>query len=288
MLTERDREIIRHIHRNRFLRSSHLCSLLPGSSQQLLRRLKLLYHHGYLERPRIQIEYYHEGGSREFVYGLGRRGAVVMQKELGCDLRTLMWDTKNGSIGRVLLKHALLVSDVMVAIELACRARGIRLLTERELTPTGSRIGDRERFRWRVDVAGQKLSAVPDRVFALEFNGKDGKLQRSFFFLEADRGTMPVVRKTLSQTSFYRKLLAYEATWLGGFHERLFGFNRFRVLTVTASAKRVASLVEACAKLQSGHGLFLFADTTILDSDQGILSHICQTGRPGQTSTLLQ
>jgi hypothetical protein len=33
------------------------------------------------------------------------------------------------------------------------------------------------------------------------------------FFLEADRGTMPVTRWTLSQTSFFRKLLAYEATW---------------------------------------------------------------------------
>lgn len=286
-LTQRDCEIIRHIHRNRFLRSSHLCSLLPGSSQQLLRRLKLLYHHGYLERPRIQIEYYHEGGSREFVYGLGRKGAGVIQTELGCELQTLMWDTKNGSIGRVFLKHALLVSDVMVAIELACRVKGIRLLTERELAPTGGRNEDREQFRWRVNVAGQRLSAVPDRVFAFEFSGENGSTRRSYFFLEADRGTMPVIRKTLSQTSFHRKLLAYEATWAEGVHEKLFEFNRFRVLTVTASTKRVNSLVEACTKLKSGHGLFLFADMTILDSSQDILTHVCRTGRPKVNGTLM-
>ena len=59
-LTERDREIIRLVHRHRFLRSSHICSLIPGSPQQLLRRLKLLYHHGFLERPRSQIDYYHQ------------------------------------------------------------------------------------------------------------------------------------------------------------------------------------------------------------------------------------
>ena len=211
----------------------------------------------------------------------------MIGKELGCDLRTLMWDTKNGSIGRIFLKHALLVSDVMVAIELSCGAKGIRLLTERELAQIGNRNGDQERFRWSINVAGQKLSAVPDRVFALELVGADGTARRSYFFLEADRGTMPVVRKTLFQTSFFRKLLAYEATWADRLHEKLFGFHRFRVLTVTTNAKRVQSLVEACSKLKAGHGLFLFADAAILNSPRDILSHPCRTGRPGETAQLL-
>src|ERR1035438_3364354 len=66
-LTERDREIIRLVERFRFVRSSHICSLIPGSPQQLLRRLQLLYHHGFLERPRAQLDYYHRGGSRQMV-----------------------------------------------------------------------------------------------------------------------------------------------------------------------------------------------------------------------------
>jgi hypothetical protein len=52
------------------------------------------------------------------------------------------------------------------------------------------------------------------------------------FFLEADRGTMPVVRSGLTQTSFYRKLIAYEATWTQKIHQRHLGIHRFRVLTV--------------------------------------------------------
>jgi hypothetical protein len=284
-LTERDREIIRHIHRHRFLRSSHICSLIPGSSQQLLRRLKLLYHHGYLERPRIQLEYYHEGGSHEFVYGLSGRGASLIRAEIGCEPGTLLWDTENGSIGRVFLKHALLVSDVMVAIELACREKRIRLLTGPELAPSGDK--SRRRFRWNVTVAAQKLSAVPDRVFALEFEGSDANPRRSYFFLEADRGTMPVIRKDVTQTSFYRKLAAYEATWTQSLHEKLFGFYRFRVLTVTTSAKRVESLIEACSKLKSGHGLFLFTDTKVLEAPRDILSSVWHSGRAGETGTLL-
>jgi hypothetical protein len=47
-LTKRDREIIRLVHRHRFLRSHQIVALLDASQQQVLRRLKSLYHHGYL------------------------------------------------------------------------------------------------------------------------------------------------------------------------------------------------------------------------------------------------
>lgn len=66
-LTERDREIIRLVQRYRFLRSPQIVALIASDSQQLLRRLQLLYHHGYLERPRAQIDYYHQGGSRHMI-----------------------------------------------------------------------------------------------------------------------------------------------------------------------------------------------------------------------------
>jgi len=280
-LTERDREIIRLVYRHRFLRSSHICSLVPGSSQQILRRLKLLYHHGYLARPRAQIDYYHQGGSREIVYGLGNKSASILKPEFGEMFRQTPWDEENGSAKRTFLQHALLVSDIMVSIELACRQSEVRLLTEQELATKN------QPFRWSMIVAGQKLSAVPDRVFALELKVADGNSRRSYFFLEADRGTMPVIRKSLSQTSFYRKLLAYEATWAQGIHEKQFGFHRFRVLTVTTSIARVKSLIDACSKLKSGHGLFLFTDRAVLDKPQNILSHTWQTGRPGETGTLL-
>jgi hypothetical protein len=87
-------------------------------------------------------------------------------------------------------------------------------------------------------------------VFALEITGVNGNVRRSYFFLEADRGTMPVIRKGLSQTSFYRKLLSYEATWRQEIQQKLFGFPRFRVLTVTSNPARVKSLIDACSKLE--------------------------------------
>ena len=287
-LTERDHEIIRLVQRFRFVRSSHICSLIPGSPQQLLRRLKLLYHHGLLERPRSQIDYYHKGGSRHMVYGLGSKGAAFLRRDLNPIFGQVRWGEKNRAAGRVFLEHALLVSDVMVAIELACCRTGIRLLTDRELAVVDKTTGERRPFRWQVKISNRlKLGVIPDYVFALDFKDRRGAGNRAFFFLEADRATMPVKRKNLSQTSFYRKLRAYEATWSQAIHQRQFGFHRFRVLTITTSAERVKSLVSACSKLERGQGLFLFADRTVLEKPGDMFLAVWQTGKQGHTVSLL-
>jgi hypothetical protein len=287
-LTERDCEIIRRVERFRFVRSSHLCSLIPGSQQQLLRRLKLLYHHGFLERPRAQIDYYHRGGSRHIVYGLGNKSASLLKQELGVTFHERDWSEKNRSVGRVFLEHALLVSDVMVMIELACRQTEIRLLTRRELAVRDKTTGERRPFRWQVNVSKNlKLGVIPDYVFALDFKDKGGAGKRTCFFLEADRSTMPVIRKNLSQTSFYRKLRAYEATWSQGLYRSQFGFDRVRVLTVTTSPERIKSLLNACGQVKRGQGLFLFADRTVLEKPGHIFRPMWQTGKGGQTVSLL-
>lgn len=75
-LTERDREMLRLVQRHRFLRPSHLVAMLNGSRQTLLRRLQRLYHSGYLDRPRAQLDYFSRGGSRTIVHGLRRKGAI--------------------------------------------------------------------------------------------------------------------------------------------------------------------------------------------------------------------
>ena len=281
-LTQRDREILRLVHRHRYLRSPQIAALVGGGSQQLLRRLQLLFHHGYLERPRAQLEYYHQGGSRPIVYGLGNKGAALLKEEDGAAFQELRWGEKNRAVGRIFLEHALLVSDVMVSIELACRRNGrVRLLSDEELR------GGKQPFNWKVKASGRKLGVIPDGVFGLEFEDESGQPSRAFFFLEADRGTMPVTRLNLSQTSFRRKLLAYEATWQQSIHQSRFGFHRFRVVTVTTSAVRVDSLVSACSELASGHGLFLFADRTVLNNPDFLSTPVWHTGREGERGSLL-
>jgi hypothetical protein len=282
-LTERDHRIIRLIHRHRFLRSDQIVSLVGGSPQQLLRRLNLLYHHGYVERPRAQLQYYERGGSKSIAYGLGSKSGELLRTDCGIVVHPDSWNEKNHDIGRVYLEHALFVSEVMVSLELACRKRGgVRLLYEDELDLPVIK----EPFQWRATIeGGTKLGVIPDRVFALEYPDHTGKPQRAYFFLEADRGTMPIVRKSLAQTSFHRKLLAYEATWTRKVHQRYLGISHFRVLTVTTVSGRVRSLLQACLQLKRGHGLFLFADQSMLGKDP--FSPVWLNGKTGELSPLL-
>jgi hypothetical protein len=278
-LTGRDHDIIRQIYRHRFLRSNQIVSLVGGSPQQVVRRLQLLFHHGYLERPRAQLQYFERNTSHHFAYGLGNKGGMLLRHQFGIAVDSESWNEKNHVIGRVYLEHTLLVSEIMVSLELTCRQHGITLLYEDQLRQSV----EKQSFKWRVE-GKLKLGVVPDRVFALEYADEKGETQRAYFFLEADRGTMPVIRKNLVQTSFYRKLLTYEATWVNKIHQRQLGIHRFRVLTVTTSAARLNSLLDACSKLKRGHGLFLFADRTILEKD---LLSAGWHGKPGQTGRLL-
>ena len=273
-LTARDNVILQIIHRHRFLRSHQIVVLLGGSAQNLSRRLQWLFHHGYLERPRAQLQYYERSGSQTIAYGLGNKSGSLLK------LNPATWGEKNRAIGRMYLAHALLVSDVMVSLELACRQHGIRLLHDDELN-----LHIETPLHWQVKIRdGTKLGVIPDRVFALEYPDQTGQIQRVYYFLEADRGTMPVVREKLSQTSFYRKLLAYEATWTSKVHQRHLGIPRFRVLTVTTSAARVKSLLQACSQLQRGHGLFLFADESVLQKD--LLTAVWQCGKANAMTVL--
>ena len=276
-LTSRDGEILKCLQRHRFLRSYHIVALSAGSRQQVLRRLQRLFHHGYLERPCCQINYY-QSGSRRIAYGIGNKGARWLKRELVLPYHKLDRKWKN-RVTRLFLEHALLVSDVMVAVELACRNQpGVRLLTPDDLDLPKKR----EPFQWTVDIGRRlKCGVIPDRVFGLDFNGKP-----CWYFLEADRGTMPITRSNLDQTSFQRKLLAYEATWSQNLHRTRFGWQRFRVLTVTTNSQRVQGIIEACRGLAHGHGLFLFLDAAALAKHADILTIPWQTCRPEKTEVL--
>jgi len=282
LLTERDRGIIRIVHRHRFIRSHQIAILLGGSQQAIVRRLQLLFQHGYLERPRVQLQFVEGGGSQAIAYGLGKKGAAMLRQERDMPAEVITENPRHDAVGGIFLAHTLLVSSVMVSLELACRKHGIRLLYENKLAlPV-----EKRPFQWWVKIAGGiKLGVIPDVVFALEYTDMNGQKQRAYFFLEADRGTMPVVRKKLVQTSFYRKLLAYEATWTNKVHQRHLGIPRFRVLTVTTIPARIESLLKACSQLQRGHGLFLFTDSSALEKD--LFAAVWRCGKGGAPSCLL-
>ena len=133
-LTSRDLALLAHVARHRFLASTHFAVLDGGSSQGVLRCLRSLYDHGYLDRPKSQLATLHDQGPRPFVYGLGPKGARAL-REYGHRIDNRVdWSDKNKRAGAIFLAHTLDIADFMVSLELACRTNGkIALVREDEL-----------------------------------------------------------------------------------------------------------------------------------------------------------
>src|ERR1700750_2161701 len=77
VLTDRDRDILRELHRNRFMHTHQLQALFGA---RVRHRLTVLAKQRYIERPAAQWVWRHRegGGSNPLVYALGNRGAHVL------------------------------------------------------------------------------------------------------------------------------------------------------------------------------------------------------------------
>ena len=108
---------------------------------------------------------------------------------------------------------------------------------------------------------------MPDFLFGLRF--PDGS--RRCFMVEIDRGTMPISRSDLSQTSFALKMRAYLAAHAAGQHQQSYGWKAFRVLTITTDQNRIASMADALRQMPTPRGpgasLFLFATRNTLNAN---------------------
>lgn len=293
-ITERDLAILQQVFRHRFLRSTHLQALF-GGQQVFLRRLAELYHHGFLDRPREPIEFYACAGSKPMVYALGNKGADLLRDHCGLPRGKVNWAEKNQGIGPLFLDHTLLVADVMVALELACRTNGrVRFVPAEELLARAPEVTRRRPrpFEWSVACRylGEPvtLGVAPDACFGLHFLDRPEGRNHAYFFLEADRATMPIVRNNVRQTSFVRKMTAYAETWKQGIHTAVYGIKNFRVLTVTSSAERVGNLIQANRDLGNGQGsrLFLFTDTATFRAAEDPLALEWHSGQ-GETRVRL-
>jgi hypothetical protein len=263
-LTDDDVEIVRQIARHRFLRSTHIAALVGRSLDRTNDRLRCLYHAGYIDRPRAQLDRFPTSGSASMVYALADRGARLLRDLDGAQFRNLEWSRKNREAGRPFIEHQVAVANFQVALEHAARARGdVRIIPADEMiasphspiTPQSFELRSRISHRGAIHDVG----VVPDLVFGLRL--LDGA--RRNFMVEIDRGTMPVVRSDLAQTSFARKMRVYLAGLAGKQHERRFEWKTFRVLTVTSDRHRLNSMLEAARQLHTpgtvDAGLFAFA-----------------------------
>lgn len=265
-LTDDDVEIVRQVARYRLIRSTHIAALIGRSLDRTNDRLLRLFHAGYVDRPRAQLDHYPTAGSGPMVYALANQGVRLLKEKDGADFSNVEWSRKNREAGRPFIEHQIEIVNFHVSLQRATRDRDdVRLIHPAEIAEAsrGQTYLSHNPFSLRVRLSHKgvmrDVGVVPDLVFGLD--PADGS--RRNFMVEIDRGTMPVVRSDPDQTSFARKMHVYLAAHAAKLHERQFGWKNFRVLTVTSDHRRMQSMKEALRGLRVPHSpgaaLFLFS-----------------------------
>jgi hypothetical protein len=286
-LTDADVDIVRHIARHRFLQSTHIATLVGRSLDRTNDRLERLFHAAYVDRPRAQLDRFPTTGSAPMVYALADRGMRLLRERYGMAFRSMEWSRKNREAHRPFIEHQVEIVDFQVALQRAVEMRGdIHLFCKEDMNSAASRrqmptsrasfaLTARLSHRGKV----REISVVPDLVFGLQL--ANGQLRN--FMVEIDRGTMPITRSDIDQTSIERKMRVYLAAHAAKQHQRQFGWKNFRVLLVSTDPARIETMTEASQRLgvRGGPGASLFWFARFADIAQAVVDPLTVGWRDG-------
>ena len=294
-LTERKLRLLAYVARYGLISSDDLARLDGGSAQNAKRELRTLWEHGYVLRPAAQLNTVALTGPQSMVYGLSNKGARLLREHghrihIGVD-----WSENCRRAGIGFIDHSVARSRFMSAVEVAARARSDISVMEAsaiiERGPERTRQA-RHALKWTAVVPDDHGRDVPaslisDDLFALLFEDNTA----SYFLVEIDRGQMPVRRDWASaeeivegkrrvRTYYRHKLATYYHGWRQRRHVEQFDIEQLRVLTVTTSTLRIATMLDAVRDVTAGNGsdLFLFIDEETLRS-RNPLDAIWTTGK---------
>ena len=266
-IAETDLKILQELADCRFLDTKHISALHPELAERTLqRKLQLLFHAGFLERPIYQFSPYQP--KTHIIYTLGKKGAELLFSD---EHARASWTKKNKEVKSAFLWHSLMVSNFRVILTSALKKKEqSKLVNWREENLTDS-----------VYLEGERLSISPDAFFTIE--DKDDLLH---FFLEADRSTMPEER-------FFKKMKAYWQWWKEERHKDKFNISVFRVLTITISKGRKENLRRLTKQADDnwqGSEMFLFAyqNDYNLEEPESILKPIWQSPKNDKLHHLLE
>lgn len=300
-VTPRVLAILEALHRYGLLTSQQIARLDGGSQQKVLRILQLCFDHRLVDRPGAAqlhpLSPYFD--ARPLVYALSRKGAHLLA-DAGLEINVGI-DRGTRNRRAVLIAHTITIAETLFSLHAACAAHGgLGLADHHDLLPVLPTTARERRKPFLIQTtvqpsdfphlgrllpAATTIGVEPDRVFSLTLPDRSGWT----FGLELDRGTERVIPKSLKGTSYLRKQLAYFDAWRGGGIIAEWGpaFRAFRILTVTTSDSRIATMLDAQERVTRGaaSGLFLYTTQKRL-ADEGALGAIWTTAKHSRVSLL--
>lgn len=213
-ITARDVEILKALHRHRYLQSDDIHALVGGSYVSIRKRLNLLSRKPNLliNRPHQQRENANANYTR-LVYELDTAGATILREQgLSVPPKT---HHRN-------FPHELMVNRIMASIEIGAREASARLIRWPDIIAS-------ENMPRRTREANRPTQIPYDREAHIEADGAPFGLQigGSYMFfpgVEADCSTEPITTSDYERSSIYRKFEAYLTIIQDEIYRSHFGF----------------------------------------------------------------
>lgn len=216
--------LLQLLNRRRFGRTNFLAPCLGGSFQARRKDIGRLANDGYLTRhapngggkmERAYPEHFHRiyENNEAGEHLLRRAGIEPKPKSAAQDF----W-------------HQVFIDDILLSIEAAGKLGGLEYEDINGLPDLPCKIS--HTINGKVHTSDKAVR--PDAVF---------RIGRKFFCLEADRGTEPIERSNLEQTSYLRKLLQYRHVFQNQTYKTEWKFDNLMVLNVTVGTERVKNIM---------------------------------------------
>lgn len=284
-LTDRDMAIIRAVNRYRYLRSGQINRLFfPGniSKQSCQKRLKYLFHNGYLDRifPYVQLGTENKEASSDVAYRLDKKGVEYLSS-IDDDV---IYPTRKRRVRHEFLQHSLDLSEFRVCLELALAALSgyqLRLFVPDFLQKEGATgLTGFKRYRLydeiRDPATGEMVVFYPDAMVVLEAIGSEA---RRLYFVEIDRGTEGL-------QTIRRKIRAYQLYARNKLFAKFGPFQNFAVLFQTSSERRAANMVKLIAEMD--YGLQVLITHAAIVTEETVLTDPIWQQREGNSLSLIK
>ncbi|MBK9123533.1 MAG: replication-relaxation family protein [Chloroflexi bacterium] len=267
-LTDRDRRILEAIHtHDGFLSDDQVQQLFFSGRSQMLLRMRLLFHHGYINRPNLRQRM----GTARTIYWLTEQGAAFVAGLSGTPLRDFSWRREPRWAQ---LDHDIAVNDVRIAVTRAYQSN--------------------DQFRLRSWISSGEFWSHPDKV---EFRLPDGRLAKRYvrpdgycvvqqgqytsrLLWEIDRSTEDNHRWA------HEKALPSVAYVLSDVYRLRFGYNAGRWLVVTTGDRRLTNLKATTEQALGKHAaMFMFSTFDRVNAKAILTAPIwLQGNQPGPTA----